>query len=60
MVILNKLVVAVELPVLLDQIPLRLDWEGIKEIEDGERGGWRLIEGRLLFEEIRYLLFNWF
>ena len=26
---------------LLDQIPLKLDWEGIKESEDGERGGWR-------------------
>ena len=24
---------------MLDQIPLKLDWEGIKESEDGERGG---------------------
>ena len=68
--------------VLLDQIPLQLDREGIKERENDETGGggwgddysretiisnisikeggaiirgrW-LIEGRLLFEEIRYL-----
>ena len=32
--------------VLLDQIPLQLDREGIKESEDGERGG----EGGWLFE----------
>ena len=65
---------------LLDQNPLQLDSEGIKERENGERGegrqlfedaifqyfhqrgggimrGWRLIEGRLLFEEMRYLTF---
>ena len=48
-------------------IPLQLDAEGIKGREDGERGGGgaiilsicikgrRLFEGRLLFEEIRYL-----
>ena len=62
---------------MLDQIPLQLDREGIKETEDGERGeggrlfeggdyfkyyhqggaiirGRRLMEGRLLFEEVRY------
>ena len=58
--------------VLLDQIQLQLDREGIKEREDGERGGGgggdysreaiilnisikggRLLEGRLLLEEIR-------
>ena len=52
----------------MGQIPLQLDREGIKEREDGERGGdyskeaiisnisikgGRLFEGRLLFEEIR-------
>ena len=45
--------------VLLHQIPLRLDGEGIKEWEDGERGwgggGEGLFVGRLLVEEIRYL-----
>ena len=53
--------------VLLDQIPLQLDREGINwETDDGERGGEggggaiirgrQLIEGvRLLFEEIRYI-----
>ena len=57
---------------MLNQIPLQLDREWIKEREDGERGGRgdyfkyfhqrgaiiqgrRLIEGRLLFEEIRYV-----
>ena len=55
---------------MLDQIPLQFDEEGIKEREDGERvggggggaiilnifiKGGRLIEGRLLFENIRYL-----
>ena len=59
---------------MLDQIPLQLDREWIKEREDGERGwgeggdyfkyfhqrraiiqGRRLIEGRLLVDEIRYL-----
>ena len=55
---------------MLDQVPLQLDREGIKEREDGERGvgaysreaiisnistkEGRLIEGRLLLEEIRY------
>ena len=52
--------------VLLDQIPLQLDREGIKETEDGEIGvggggiilnitikGGRLFEGWLLFEGIR-------
>ena len=55
--------------VFLDQIQLQLDREGIKEREDGERGGGdylreaiilnisikggRLFEGRLLLEEIR-------
>ena len=64
----------------LDQNPLQLDSEGIKERENGERAegrqlfegghfsifpskgggiirGRRLIEGRLLFEEMRYLTF---
>ena len=65
----------------LDQNPLQLDSEGIKERENGERGegrqlfeggdfsifpskggggiirGRRLIEGRLLFEEMQYLTF---
>ena len=56
----------------MDQIPLQLGVEGgggIKEREDGQRrggggggvggaiiGGRRLIEGRLLFEEIRYFV----
>ena len=55
---------------MLDQVPLHLDREGIKEREDGERGGGRLfqegdyfkyfhqrgaiIRGRRLIEEIRY------
>ena len=55
---------------MLDQVPLQLDREGIKESEDGERGGGdysretiflnistkegRLFEGRLLIKEIRY------
>ena len=54
---------------MLDQIPLQLDKEGIKEREDGKRGAVggdysreatilnikeeRLFEGRLLFKEIR-------
>ena len=63
----------------LDQNPLQLDSEGIKERENGERAegrqlfeggdfsifpskggiirGRRLIEGRLLFEEMQYLTF---
>ena len=37
--------------VLLDQIPLQLDREGIKEREDGERGGaGTIIRGRRLFQ----------
>ena len=37
---------------MLDQAPLQLDREGIKEREDGERGkGGRLLEGRLVFED---------
>ena len=50
--------------VLLDQIALQLDRERVlKEREDGERGGGaiirgrRLMEGRLLFEEIQYLFY---
>ena len=31
--------------VLLDQNPLQLDREGIKEREDGKRGGVRLFKG---------------
>ena len=62
---------------MLDQIPLQLDRDGIKETEGDERGGgggggnylkyyhqrgviiqWRrLIEGQLLFEEIRHVGF---
>ena len=42
----------------VDQIPFQLDREGINEREDGERGGGGLFEGRLLFEEIRYLKIN--
>ena len=73
--------------VLLDQTLLWLGREGIKEREEGKRGGGggglfeggdyfkyfrlnssllrgilferRLIEGRLFFEEIRYILFHW-
>lgn len=42
-----------------DHFPLELGTKEIKEREDGERGGAiirgrRLIEGRLLFKEIRY------
>ena len=62
--------------VLLDQILLQLDRKGIKESEDGMRGGeggdcfryfrqkgaiiWgrRLLEGLLLFKEIRYFKLN--
>ena len=35
---------------MLDQIPLHLEWEGIKESEDGERGGpgGAIIQGRRL------------
>ena len=49
----------------MDQIPLQLGVEGggIKEREDGQRRGGggiirgrQLIEGRLLFEEIRYFV----
>ena len=36
--------------VLLDQIPLQLDREGIKEREDGERGRGTIIRGRRLFQ----------
>ena len=37
--------------VLLDQIPLQLDTEGMKEREDGERGGaGTIIRGRRLFQ----------
>ena len=40
--------------VLLDQTPLQLDSEGIKEREDGERGsGGRLFEGGDYFKYIR-------
>ena len=40
----------------LDETPLQLDRDGIKERYDDERGErGRFIEGRLLFEEIRYL-----
>ena len=61
---------------MLDQIPLQLDRDGIKETEGDERGSggggnylkyyhqrgviiqWRrLIEGQLLFEEIRHVGF---
>ena len=36
---------------MLDQIPLQLDREGIKEREDGERGGaGTIIRGRRLFQ----------
>ena len=51
--------------VFLDQIPLQLNREGIKERDDGERGGVgailrgrRVIEGQLLFEEMRYFTFS--
>ena len=52
--------------VLLDHIALQLDMEGMKGREDGKRGkegtiirGRRLIEGRLLFQEIRYMRLAW-
>ena len=35
--------------VLLDETPLQLDREGIKEREDGERGGVGIIQGGRLF-----------
>ena len=47
--------------ILLDQAPLQLDREGIKEREDGERGGGgRLLEGGDYFKHfgLRWRLFE--